>query len=699
MIFSSIKTKLNLVSILILIVVSLSVILLVNSLQKQAALATAEEKALILLQYNLAVHFYYNNLLKPEVFKLIDGIKDADYFDPICMSSTYAVRQIDEIYRQHTENQYYYKEAAINARSPKNEADEFERDFILRLNRDQSLNKLSGVRDFEGNPYFFTLLRGESMEQGCLRCHSTPEQAPGNLLKHYGATRSFNRSVGEVVSVVSIRVPLAEAYSAANVLSIKLAGGFFFLLLGAFTLQNRLINRRILVPLNHIRKQAETISSHPEDLGAMIPQIYTREMNEIAGSFNKMSARLKLVIDGLDQRVQERTEELAESESRLRESQAIAGLGSYVLKLAIGKWESSDVLDKIFGINGAYDHSVEGWEALIHPDDRVMMDDYFRIEVIGQGRNFDKEYRIIRYNDQVERWVHGLGRLEYDAQGHLLKMLGTIQDITDRKHAQEELLQAKVAAEAANIAKSQFLSNMSHEIRTPMNGVLGMTQLLAMSDLSKEQQEYVEALKFSSKNLLALLNDILDLSKIEAGKITLESIPFSLRQCLNDTVWMQEYIIKEKGLSLAIDVAGEIPEVLVGDPLRVKQIFLNLLGNAIKFTAEGGITIAVFLLEEHESTVLVQIRICDTGIGISAEARERIFMPFDQEDSSTTRKYGGTGLGLTISRRLVEIIGGSISVESSPGSGSCFTVILPFAVDGEEKSFPETPSPAGDGIH
>ena len=259
-----------------------------------------------------------------------------------------------------------------------------------------------------------------------------------------------------------------------------------------------------------------------------------------------------------------------------------------------------------------------------------------------------------------------------DESGRILGVMSVSRDTTEQKRTMAELRKAKEAAESANQAKTEFLAGMSHEIRTPMNAIIGMADLLWDTPLMPEQQEYVGIFRRAGLSLLALLNDILDLSKVEAGYLELERIEFDLREVIDKTSEMMALRADEKGLELGCSVAPDVAVDLIGDPNRLKQILLNLIGNAIKFTEKGQVVLRVTQDPDLDQPGALRFTITDTGIGITAEKIESIFERFVQADPSTTRKYGGSGLGLTISKRLVELMGGRIGVESIEGQGSTF---------------------------
>ena len=297
---------------------------------------------------------------------------------------------------------------------------------------------------------------------------------------------------------------------------------------------------------------------------------------------------------------------------------------------------------------------------------------------------FRLEYRIRRADGQ-HVWVWDSGHGVTSDSGEMLCIEGLIIDITERKHAEAMLEQARLASDTANRAKDEFLANMSHEIRTPMNGILGLASLALSTETDRQRDQYLKLLKGSAEGLMTILNDVLDLSKLEAGHMSLEHNAFSVADCVRSASDSLGALAHNKNLEMHCSIAPEIPSRVVGDPVRLRQVLLNLIANAIKFTESGWVHVAADLAQNCEGRVRFTVR--DTGIGIAEDLQSVIFEPFRQADSSMSRKYGGTGLGLAITNRLVKLMGGQIYLESHLGLGSTFAVEIPFGQAPEEKTF------------
>nr|HRJ73311.1 ATP-binding protein [Terrimicrobiaceae bacterium] len=371
-----------------------------------------------------------------------------------------------------------------------------------------------------------------------------------------------------------------------------------------------------------------------------------------------------------------------------RDRQLIRALGQIVYRHDLGRdwieWDGD--CEKILGDPSSnLPRTTAQWRGRIHADDLAAVDASFDV-MKRTGAAFQADYRIMRSGGEYV-WIQDRGLISREDSDGKEYVDGVLLDISGRKAGEAELILARDRAEMADRAKSEFLAVMSHEIRTPLNGVIGYTSLMMETALSAEQREYLDSIHFCSKSLLDLLNDILDFSKMESGKMELERRPFSLRGSVEEVVSLYAHLAADRKLALACEFLPGAPDWIIGDSTRLRQVLVNLVGNAVKFTEQGRIDVRVEPLPEAPGGKSFRLAVADTGIGISPDKITRLFKLFSQADSSTTRKYGGTGLGLAICSRLVDMMGGTLTVESREGEGSRFVLELPCVEPTKDEIF------------
>jgi len=495
-----------------------------------------------------------------------------------------------------------------------------------------------------------------------------PERVDGYLLARTKDLVDYLQPVSFAGQHVGwVRLGLGQAEVQQELRSLRQNASLYTLLaLGLMVLIVVLLVQKVTRKLDAIEDVVGRVRGG--DMGCRVEVVGDDEAGRLAQAFNDMLERLN-----------ERARELRDmhrvvqmSEARFRSIFERSNTGIVF----------ADAAGLLIDFNPAFSQMMRGYTSaelhelnlaqLSHPDDREREHGYFGEILAGTRDDYRIEKRYCLRDGEL-LWVDLAVSALRDEAGTPLYFVGVVVDVSHRKYAEEGLIEAKQAAEAANRAKSEFLANMSHEIRTPMNAIIGLSRLVLDSPLAPQQRDYLVKAHDSARALLVILNDILDYSKIEAGRLDVEYQPFVLDQVLRRVADLFSAQLEEKGLELFFSIAPGMPQNLIGDATRLTQVLVNLVGNAVKFTERGEIELAVSGECDREEMLQLQVSVRDTGIGLSAEQSESLFQPFTQADSSTTRKHGGTGLGLAISRRLVHLMGGEISVSSTLGAGATFS--------------------------
>jgi PAS domain S-box-containing protein len=670
----------------------------------------ALRRARTVISFGEACREYARNVLSPAVEKHTSA------FIPEARSATFLTRGVFSYLRAKMP-EYSFREASLNPLNPANFASEEEKALITRFHAEPALQEITGRQVRQGREEFF-IARPIVVKAVCLQCHDTPEKAPPEIVERYGSTQGYGWKEGDVTSALIVGVPsgdLEARHEDVILFSLGTWGAVTLVLLVLLPFAFHLMVGRRLRRATKVIDEIVATS----DLGVRIGDRGRDEVGWVCSSFDQMTAQLaeekekvRTYTRDLETLVEERTQNLeaalerAETEVERQERTAQALLESEErYRLIIHNSLDAAVAIDEDGIITDWNPQATalfGWsrdEAIKRPLSETIIPARYREEY---ARGLER-YRAGGEGAVLNRRVE-LPAIHKDGREMLLELTvsplqhhgktffsGFLRDITERKRAEKELHEAMEMAEAANKLKSSFLANVSHEIRTPMTAIMGYASLLKDRLTSDpEALEDVETIERSGLHLLQLINDILDLSKIEAGQFELERIPCSPRQIVEEVVQTMRVRAEEKGISLLHAYETPVPEWIMSDPTRIRQVLLNLAGNAVKFTEAGSVVVAM-RFDGSGKEKRLELRVEDTGIGIPVDKLPEMFKPFTQLHAA--RNYGGTGLGLSISYRLAQLLGGHLRVESKEGKGSVFRFSFPVEVPGSARVPALDPSP------
>ncbi|UQD56480.1 hybrid sensor histidine kinase/response regulator [Flavobacterium sp. K5-23] len=554
------------------------------------------------------------------------------------------------------------------------------RDYELKLKMKSGIIKYASINaklilDASGNP---------SHIDGALRDITDREQAKEKLIESEYRLRTIIETEPECIKIVDengklvMMNPAGLAMIQADSLEQVLGNTVTDVIAPEYRRTFAKMHKRILAG-ESMRREFEILGLKGRRLWLetnAVPMLYHGKVVHLAHTRNITERKLA-------------EEKLRRSELFLKETQIIARLGTYVLNIQDGSWSSSNILDSILGLDSFDTISTLSWTSVIHPDYKELIQDHFINDVLSKKSNFNKEFKILCKANKEERWVHVLGEILFNELNNPLKMIGTVQDITEQKKVEAELIIAKEKAEESDRLKSAFLTNMSHEIRTPMNGILGFAELLKEVNLSNEEKsEYIEIIEKSGVRMLNIINDIIDVSKIESGLMKVSIAETNINHILNHIYRFFKPEAENNGIQLTYINPYPLKEIIVKtDKEKVYAILTNLVKNAIKFTQSGTIEIGFQIKAVKQNTTgmseylfepfELEFYVKDTGSGIDENHQSLIFDRFRQVSESYTRNHEGAGLGLSISKSFAEMLGGKMNVKSTIGIGSTFFFTLP----------------------